>query len=193
MIAMTTSRPKNVRMRPPPAELPLPPAACWLTWSRGRLTGFFSWSAPAASADSTCHMKVVAATPPARRNRFMEDLRPALEEGGGSGRKTYIGVSSRGFRGCAFGLCLSGQVRASGRAAAHPLDGVADEPQRPRVDRRPLVEALGLRRALRQSVHARLMARAHAVGARVAFRRPIRAAGNPRHRRLSADHHAAHL
>src|SRR4051794_31633584 len=99
MIAMTISRPKNVRMRPPPAELPLPPAACWLTCSRGRLTGFFSWSAPAASADSTCHMKVVAATPPARRNRFMEDVRPALEEGGGSGCKTYIGVWARGFRG----------------------------------------------------------------------------------------------
>src|SRR5215208_7464206 len=98
MTATTTSGPKNVRMRPPLAELPLPPVACWLTWSSGRLTGCFSWSAPAATADSTCHMKVVAATPPARRNRFMEDVRPALEEGGG-GRKTYIGVWARGFRG----------------------------------------------------------------------------------------------
>src|SRR4051794_27085036 len=116
MIAMTISRPKNVRMRPPPAELPLPPAACWLTWSRGRLTGFFSWSAPAAIADSTCHMKVVAATPPARRNRFMEDVRPALEEGGGSGRKTYIGVSSGGF---------SGSVRRRSRTALFgPLNEV---------------------------------------------------------------------
>jgi hypothetical protein len=69
-------------MRPPLAEFALPPVACWLTWSRGRLTGFFSFSL-AARAVSTCHMKVVAATPPARRNRFMEDVRPALEEGGG--------------------------------------------------------------------------------------------------------------
>src|SRR5215213_3279418 len=83
MTATTTSRPMKVRMRPPLVEFELaPPACCW-TWSSGRLTGCFSES-EAASAASTCHMKVVAATPPARRNRFMEDERPALEEGGGS-------------------------------------------------------------------------------------------------------------
>src|SRR4051794_1952665 len=108
MTATTMSRPKNVRMSPPLAEFALPgPACCW-TWSSGRLTGFFSRSEVAATADWTCHMRVVAATPPARRNRFMEDLRPpwrkeeAVADPG-------IGVWPWGFRVVSADDCERGQ------------------------------------------------------------------------------------